>query len=246
MKRTLASEIAELQQKYRGLTRVLETEACIELLGPLQFEASADGYEPITDEFEIKLIVPSSYPKELPWVRETGGRIKENYEHVFNNGKLCLAVPIEERLTFEQQPSLVGFVDKLLVPYLYGYCFWEKHGEHPFGEREHGEAGIVGFYVEKLGLSDDIQVLEVLLHLHQYGYRGHHDCPCGSGAKLRNCHGHALKKLYQLHTSETVRRDFCAVLKYCLQRDSEGELELPAALKRRTGNCLEKTAGNSR
>ena len=42
----------------------------------------------------------------------------------------------------------VDLANNLLIPYCYGYCYWERHGVHPFGEREHGGAGIVRFYVE--------------------------------------------------------------------------------------------------
>ena len=110
---------------------------------------------------------------------------------------------------------------------------WEKHGVHPFGERDHGGAGIARFYIDRLGLADEVQALEVALHLLQHGYRGHHDCPCGSGAKLRNCHGPALLELDRNHTAESARCDFGEILRHCLKRVGDGELALPAELERR-------------
>ena len=104
-------------------------------------------------------------PEGVPWVLETSGRISDAYEHVYTNGKLCLAVPTEERLIFRQEPCLRGFVTNLVIPYCYGYCYWEKHGVHPFGERDHGGAGIARFYIDRLGLADEVQALEVVLHL---------------------------------------------------------------------------------
>ena len=246
MKRDLASEVAELRQEHQGLTRLQETEAGCVLSGPLPFEASADGHEMIADIFEIDLIVPRSYPKALPWVLETGGRISSEYEHVYEGGKLCLAVPIEERLTFERLPFLLGFVNNLLVPYCYGYCFWERHGIHPFGEREHGAEGIARFYIDWLGLPGEVQALEVALHLVQHGYRGHHDCPCGSDTKLRNCHGPALMQLHRHHTAATALHDFGAILAHCAQETKAGELEIPAELERRIRRYLEKPNSNAR
>ena len=226
MKPALASEVAELQLVHQGLTRLRETETDSVLCGPLPFVASAEGYELIEDIFEIDLFVPRSYPKELPWVLETGGRISSDYEHINKDGKLCLAVPIEERLIFECMPSLLGFVNNLLIPYCYGYCIWERHDVHPFGEREHGGAGIAQFYINRLGLPGKVQALNFVLHLVQHGYRGHHDCPCGSGTKLRNCHGHALMQLNQCHTASTTLDDFRLILNHCIQEAKEGGLEI--------------------
>ena len=245
MERALASEVAELRQQHQGLTRLQETEAGCILSGPLPFEASAEGHETIADIFEIDLIVPRSYPKALPWVLETGGRISSDYEHVYEDGKLCLAVPIEERLTFERMPSLLGFVNYLLVPYCYGYCYWERYGVHPFGEREHGGAGIVRFYIDWLDLPGEVEALKVALYLVQHRYRGHHDCPCGSGAKLRDCHGPALLELDRHHTAETARLDLVAILAHCVDRADDGELEFHGQLRQRILRQLKKAVAAS-
>ena len=210
--------------------------------GPLPFEASSVGHETIADAFEIDLIVPAAYPKVLPWVLETSGRIRDDYEHVYANGMLCLAVPTEERMIFRREPCLYGFVTNLVIPYCYGYCYWERHGVHPFGEREHGDGGIVRFYIERLDLADEIQALEVALYLFQFGYRGHHDCPCGSGAKLRSCHGSALLELHRSHTAETARFDLEAILCYCVTTADDGQLALPEQLMGRVLRQLERSA----
>ena len=88
MREGVESEIAELRQEYRGLTRFRETEIGLVVSGALPFEASTDGHETIADVFEIDLVVPETYPEGLPWVLETSGRISDAYEHVYTNGKL--------------------------------------------------------------------------------------------------------------------------------------------------------------
>ncbi len=241
----LGAEIEELRRDYVGLTRFREREDGLVVSGPLPFEASSDGHETIADAFEIDLIVPAAYPKALPWVLETSGRIRDDYEHVYTNGKLCLAVPTEERLTFWQEPCLRGFVTNLVIPYCYGYCYWERHGVHPFGEREHGGGGIARFYIDKLGLADEVQALEVAFHLFQYGYRGHHDCPCGSGSKLRDCHGPDLLELHRSHTAETARFDLVEILCNCVTKADDEKLELPEQLKGRILGQLERSVAAS-
>ena len=243
MREDLESEIADLRQEYQGLTTVRERKIGVVVSGTLPFEASTDGHETITDVFEIDLVVPETYPEGVPWVLETSGRISDAYEHVYTNGKLCLAVPTEERLIFRQEPCLRGFVTNLVIPYCHGYCYWEKHGVHPFGERDHGGAGIARFYIDRLGLADEVQALEVVLHLFQHGYRGHHDCPCGSGAKLRDCHGPAVLELHRNHTVASAQCDLAEILRHCLKKVDDGELVLSAELKRRLLRQGSKMAG---
>ena len=177
------------------------------LCGPLPFEAAPDGLAPITASFEIEMLIPEEYPEILPGVKETGGNIASEYEHVFAGGTLCLAVPIEMRRVFHRQPSLLGFVNNLVIPYFYGYCHWKEHGEHPFGEHKHGGEGVLEYYTDRLQLRDEDTAMAFVCFLHEHGYRGHHDCPCGSGRRLRKCHGPTLLDLHRHHTPLTLQHD---------------------------------------
>ena len=82
----LTSQIAELQAIHRELKKTGEKKDEIVLSGQLPFEAAPDGFAPITDSFEIKMLIPNAYPDILPRVRETGGKIDSKYEHVFRTG----------------------------------------------------------------------------------------------------------------------------------------------------------------
>ena len=115
----LTSQIAELQAIHKKLKKTGEKKDEIVLSGQLPFEAANDGFAQITDSFEIEMLIPNAYPDILPRVRETGGKIDSKYEHVFLNGFLCLAVPVEMRRIFHQQPSLLGFVNRLVIPYFF-------------------------------------------------------------------------------------------------------------------------------
>ena len=240
MEEKLAAQIAELQTVHDGLTEIEEREHEIAVSGALSFEASHDRLATIADTFEIDLLVPEGYPNRLPRVRETGARIVGDYDHAYADGRLCLAVPVEERRIFAQQPSLLGFVNGLVVPYLYGYCHWERHGEHPFGKQKHGAEGIVQFYVERLQLKDDMAALAIVAFLFEHGYRGHHACPCGSGEVVRKCHGSALRELNDHHTPETLRIDFTAVLGHYVETHGAERLSRASALMRQVSRLLGK------
>ena len=239
MSKDLAVQIAELQQVHSGLTEVSSDGNDTVLKGPLCFEASADGFNPITECFEIEIVIPETYPKDLPRVREIGDKMDADYDHVYESGTLCLAVPIEERRVFLEQPSLLGFVNRLVVPYFYGYCHWKTHNVHPFNESEHGPQGIVHHYMDLLRLTDELGVLACIAFLCEHGYRGHHPCPCGSGKKVRKCHGKALRELHELHTDVTLKTDFVATLDVCMPVIKSDDTKISVSLLRQVSRLID-------
>lgn len=236
----LRRQIDDLTSVHKGLVSVEEHGAEIVVSGALPFEASVDEMETITETFDIELVIPRDFPDALPEVKESSGRIGKDYEHRNADGTLCLAVPVEQRRVFLEQPTLLGFVNGLVIPYLYGHCFWRKYGYHPFDEAEHGYEGIVRHYLGLLDLSDEIAVLAVVCFLFEYGYRGHHNCPCGSGLTVRACHGSSLRALNEQHTRQTIAVDFLAVLDVCFGKYQAGELSFPVTLQRQVRRLLKK------
>ena len=231
MKDIIRKQIRELRETHKGLTNISYEKRRTIIRGSLSFEASPAGFPVITDCFDIKLVIPSTYPEVLPVVRETGGRIDQSYEHLNQDGTLCLATPIEKRLFFLEQQSLLGFVNHLIVPYLYGYCYWKKYGKHPFGERAHGVEGIIEYYRDDLGLGSHLNILAMLAFLFEYGYRGHLPCPCKSGLKVRECHNEILLQLHRHHSKYTLKNDFFWLL-LSLGKEEEMPEELAKQIKR--------------
>lgn len=176
----------------------------------------------------------------LPRVKETAGRIERTYAHIYQDGAFCLAIPIEERRTFFEQPSLLGFVNRLVIPYLYGYCYWKQYGRYPFDEQEHGAEGIVQHYIDTLHLANELAVFAVVCFLFEHGYRGHHSCPCGSGLRVRKCHGPVLRDLHQHHTRQTLMHDFESVFGVCFKKFEAGQLSFPKSLTTQILRILDK------
>ena len=239
----LQRQISELTSVHKGLTEVIEHDAETSILGTLEFVGSADGLEDMRESFDVELIVPHSFPEHLPQTKEIGGRIAIDYDHLFPGGTMCLGVPIEQRRVFLEQPSLLGYVERLVVPYLYGYCYWTKHGIHPFDEAAHGCEGILDHYVDMLELTSAVSALSVICFLFEHGYRGHHDCPCGSGKRVRACHGPKLRTLHDNHTPETIRNDFEAIFLHCWVEFQEGKISLPKRRKIQLVRLLERSYG---
>lgn len=152
--------------------------------------------EHIIDEYEVMIII-NNYPEKLPMIRETNKRIPLKYGHVYKDGELCLATEDEIKLTLGENFTLNQWIDNFVIPYFFGYSYFEKYGVMPFGERSHGARGIKEFYKDFFGVDTEkkaISFLKFISSFKNYKYKGHHICPCGSGKRIRDCHKDILLK----------------------------------------------------
>jgi hypothetical protein len=165
------------------------------LTGRLAFAAQISGKVQISDCYQIEFRIPETFPRRTPAVFERGGRIPLSYHHL-QDGSLCLGSETRLRLMLSEGLSLVGFIDRCLVPYLYRFSYLETHGEAPFEDLEHGVSGIREDLRQLLGAK---QKSEVLPFIRLLGMRKRHAnkerCPCGSGDRVGRCHHRQLNLL---------------------------------------------------
>ena len=88
----------------------------------------ADGT--IEDSYRVELRIPPSFPSAVPIVFETGGRVPKTY-HKLTDGSLCLAAQTELRLGLGPSTTVNQFIERFVVPYLFGYSHFEKYGVAP-------------------------------------------------------------------------------------------------------------------
>ena len=163
--------------------------------------------EHIIDQYKVTIVIKDNYPDELPVIRECDKRIPLSYEHIYSDGQLCLATDEEVRLTMGTNFNLKRWIDLFVIPYLFGYSYFEKYGVMPFGERSHGNKGIKEFYKDFFKVESEkkaIDFLKFICSFKNYTYKGHHICPCGSGKKVRDCH----KEILLECQGEQVRKVF--------------------------------------
>lgn len=133
--------LEELLIRHPTLRLVPAPSGSTRLAGVLAFVASAPAREQIADEYHVEIDVPDSFPVQIPSVRETQGRIPADF-HKLEGGDLCLGSPTRLLLIARESATLPRFVDRCVIPYLYGYSYFEKHRTMPFGDLEHGAVGI--------------------------------------------------------------------------------------------------------
>lgn len=152
----------------------------------------------LCEDYGIKIHVPWSFPLFPPTIWETSGKIPVDgaFEHFLpaSDNALCLGASCNLFSLLEQNSTIAEFVDQVLPSYLYAAKYFYRYGIVPqFGEHPHGLEGIIRAYKERYNAQDDELLVELLSMLMEIKpYRGHTLCPCGSGRKLRDCHGKQL------------------------------------------------------
>jgi len=178
---------------YPGMSTAPCSEAGVCLRGKFRFKASESGGDEIDDSYKLEIVFPDKFPQAFPTVKETGGKIpRDGNFHVNPDGTLCLGSPLRLLRKVHGAPSVSGFVEKCLVPYLYAVSYKQKYGgDFVFGELAHGEKGIVEDYAAMLGLKQKHQIIQAIKLL---GIRrriaNKRPCPCGCGKRLGVCPFH--------------------------------------------------------
>jgi hypothetical protein len=204
--------LEELLLRHPDLRIVPSGGDVLTLSGDIGFRLQGPRHGPIEDSYAVELRVPPTFPRALPTVRETGGRIPATF-HKLEAGLLCLGAPTAIRLNLTLSPTLPAFVDELVVPYLFGYSYFEKHGVMPFGELAHGDKGIVEYLSELFGAATTIGAREFLrLASMKRRDANKQPCPCRSGRRLGKCHNRRVNNLRDRLGRRWFRDEYARIL----------------------------------
>lgn len=215
---SIQNQFEELRINYPGLS-LRKDDKSFFIEGMLDFIATYNEV-PIEDTFDIMIIVPEEYPYQLPKIFETGYRIPEDY-HKLVDGSLCLSTMLGIRIKLAADSSLKAYVEKLVIPYLYSFRYKQIYGEMPYGELSHNR-GITEFYCE-LFKTDSADVAIGLLKILAGRYRGHQLCPCGTGMKLRDCHGNFIREVQIYQDKNDYELDLISCCRECYRETFLGE-----------------------
>lgn len=195
-----------LQDKYQTLSIEKTASADYLIFGVITFQSLYKDLT-INGVFTLEILIPHDYPKELPTVNEVGGLIPDDF-HRYRNKTLCLGIPSDIRSLFLAAPTLLGFVENCIIPYLCAFSHWKQTGIRPAQELSHGGAGVYQAY-KKLLKIDNIHSLHLMLKiLIEDKYRGHDFCPCGSGVLMRKCHGPQLLSIKKMLSIDELKIEY--------------------------------------
>ncbi len=188
----VAWQLAEALSRQPGLSLTPSASSDVVIEGDLRCHRVGPDDVVIDEHYAVKIEVPRGFPRALPRVFETKGRVPPTF-HRNPDTTLCLGSPIALRFAIEEEPTIGGFIDRVVVPYLYSHAYFVRFDRMPFGELAHGAAG----------LEDDVRRLfrlppgtnaEEFLRLASLKRRhaNKRRCPCRSGVRVGRCHAAAV------------------------------------------------------
>lgn len=185
-------DLTAFLNQYSGMTVSPINKGTVTLSGSFSFAATPKDHPRIVDTYQLKIIADLDFPKSMPDVYETGRKIpRDGNHHVNGDCTLCLGSPLRLRWKLNNKPTLVGFAEECLVPYLYSISHKLNHGTFPFGELDHGEPGVIADYMELLHVPTEKKVRDALYLLgKKKRYANKLPCPCGCGIRLGACRYH--------------------------------------------------------
>lgn len=173
----------ELRKKYPDLHLTVESDGGF-LRG--SFPVINDGVE--LDRFHVEVWIPPEFPKEIPVVYETAGRIPHTVHwHTFQKGNLCVIVP-EEWFLNPNSKSLIAYLDGPLRNFFIGHALAEAGQPRPMGERSHYARGLFEAYGEMVECDNPKAISRYLDYCSAKKLKLHWPCPCGSGKRVSICH----------------------------------------------------------
>jgi len=220
----LVRQMLGVHSRFPDLLLEKRAEGAFVVTGALSFRMEHEQRE-ILDSYEVEIRVPPSYPQSPPAVKEVGGRIPKDFHTHADDETLCLGAPLAVSMAFAQHPTLLGYIERQVVPFLFGYSYKAKYGAMPFGELPHGTPGILQYYRELFGVDQNMKTLGLLKILADGNYRGHMPCPCGKGPKLRNCHGPQLLEIKKHRSPEWFVNECVTLLVHVKGDDNIGKYQ---------------------
>ncbi len=119
----LRDQYNEIKEIYPGLYPPINISDFWVISGLLDFTAKYQGIS-IKDKYQIEILIPITNPLHIPFAREIGGRIPMDFHH--STEGLCLGEPGRVIQKFNEEPTLLGFINNCLIPYLYNFSYKEK------------------------------------------------------------------------------------------------------------------------
>ena len=199
----------QIESKYATLCVFVENDIVF-IRGGLVIDAQ-DGRE--LDNYSIEIQLPGDYPNGVPIIKETGGRLPRILDrHILSDGVACLFLRDERYKYYPQGSTIIDFIETPVKNFFLWQADYDlNEGKSNIGERGHGTKGIIEFYSEELKTDDLVVIKNFLSYLTKSEVKGHWDCYCGSGKKMRNCHFDILLQLKSKISCDVAKISFNSI-----------------------------------
>ncbi len=147
---------------------------------------------------------------ELPAVHIEGVETAKDRHFDQSDGSACLCSPFDEDEFLRPKFDFRAFLERLVIPFLYGQAFYTRNQRWPWAECEHGTMGIIESYPScsaresaekclRLLRGNSLVWIRIRKALKQRAHlNGNMQCFCGRGIRIKNCHPRALSGAIRL------------------------------------------------
>lgn len=195
---------AELSRRYPNLSFEFDESSFI-AEGSIYVNAT-DGLYRDSETVSVKISC-EGFPQRFPVVYDCGGTVPEEFEHAYEDGRLCLAVDTEMAPWLKADDSIADFIDHFVVNYYFQASRFRRFGDKGDFGRSHGSAGIISFFQEYFGV-DANAARRIIWIVGSGRYRGRMMCPCGSKKRVGKCHGDKIKALFDPEVWACFKADY--------------------------------------
>ncbi|KFN13605.1 hypothetical protein [Bacillus pseudomycoides] len=160
------------------------------LKGNLNRQLYHEDFGTINIAYSLLIHVPFDYPEKLPIIFESKGAIPNKpSNHINPDGSFCLGSPLRLKILLKRNSDFKYFFENCVLPYLYAVTInMQQDGGFPFGELEHGTAGLILDLRDFFNLKDSLQVYQMLKILSSKKRLANRMvCPCGCKQRVTRC-----------------------------------------------------------
>lgn len=213
-KEEVVKDIEELLRFFPKLEIIESNEMNVLLSGTIGINVRLDFFSLRKDYF-LEICIPLNLNK-FPYVIDVGNHIESHYPHIYQNRILCLETNATIAMHFLEKFNLFNWMNEFVIPYYVSYEYYQQYGIYPFGQRSHGWKGILESYSDILKTNDCFEAYKIMRYISLKTYRGHNLCPCGSGNKIRCCHGKYMLQFYKKkELQNNLKKDLLFIEKGC-------------------------------
>lgn len=166
------------------------------------------------EHLQVRLEYPDLFPQKIPSVFDNKRVFVTGAAgHLFSNHAICLTYPERREFSLGSEDLVEEILGATLVWFNKRLIF-EKNGcrDWPGPAERHGVLACIDLQIEKAGLTDNSHVVNWTKQLCDAALRGerlspldpYEPCPCGSGKKLKFCHGDNLRPILTLLSDESL------------------------------------------
>ena len=194
-------DIAQVLERYPKLVLIEEKKTKI-LAGEVDI-FDADGT--YLESYEISIRIPKNYPHAFPFLYEIGRKFPHIPDRHVNEGGSCCVCSLQEEDSVSQKGiSILGYIEKYVIPYLANQIYFDHTGIWANGDYKHGAYGIFQYYRELFKTETIDDTTDLLSILIENKMNRNDLCFCGSDVKLKLCHLETYRTVKNFHPKRVL------------------------------------------